>query len=109
MNTQGRLQHIQTALTSIEGLKVYHYWRPKMIAPFCVWQEEEGSAIWASNHAKELEISGSVDYYTRAEFDPVIDSIQNALNSIECGWNLEDVQYEDDTNLIHYSWRFSVG
>lgn len=107
---QSLLLPIKTALTSIDGLKVYHYWRPRMEAPFCVWQEEgEGDSLWASNHKKELIVTGTIDYYTREEFDTMVDSIQDAMNGIEnFGWVLDTVAYEDETNLIHYSWSWQI-
>ena len=105
-----KLLKIKDALTSINNLKVYHYWRPKLEAPFCVWQEDgEGESLWTSNHQAEQVISGTIDYYTRTEFDSNVDNIQNALNSTEgLGWSLNSIQYEDETNLIHYEWVFEV-
>lgn len=107
---QSTLQRLADALTSIEGLKVYHYWRPQLPAPFCVWQEDgEGNSAWGGNHKFEQVITGTVDYFTRTEFDPIVDSIQNAMNGIEVmGWSLNSVQYEDETNLIHFEWRFEI-
>ena len=99
---------VRDALTSIDGLSVYHYWRPNMSAPFCVWAEYgESSSLQANNHKREQAIGGYVDYFTLNEFDETVDSIQVVLNSVEgLGWSLESVQYEDETNLIHYQWRF---
>lgn len=107
---QSVLRRIADALTGIQGLRVYHYWRPQMQVPFCVWAEDgEGDSAHANNHKTEQVISGTVDYYTKQEFDSTIDQIQQALNSIEvCGWELNSVQYEDNTNLIHYEWRFEI-
>lgn len=107
---QSKLIKVRDALTSIENLKVYHYWHPRLEAPYCIWAEEsEGDSIWTSNHLQEQIIQGSVDYFTKMEFDPVVDEIQSALNGVELlGWNLEAIQYEDETNLIHYTWSFEV-
>lgn len=107
VTVQSRLAKVQSALTSIPGLSVYHYWRPKMNPPYCVWQESNSDALWANDHAEEIRIEGTVDYYTKAEFDPNVDAIISALNGVESlGWRLQDVLYEDETNLIHYSWLF---
>lgn len=107
---QSLLLKIKEALTSIDGLKVYHYWHTRMEAPFCVWAESaEGDSLWSSNHKKEQVITGTVDYYTKTEFDPIVDEIQNALNSVEVlGWNLDSVLYEDETTLIHYTWSWEI-
>lgn len=104
------LTKIRDALTSIEGLAVYHYWHPRLQAPFCIWQEEmEGDSLWGDNHKKEFVLTGTIDYYTLTEFDTNVDEIQNALNGIEnCGWSLASVDFEQETNLIHYSWDWEI-
>ena len=105
-----KLQKIKNALASIENLKVYHYWRPRLEAPYCTWQENgEGDSLYASNHKKEQVISGVIDYYTLTDFDPMVDTIQDKINSIEnLGWSLVSVDFEDDTRLIHFSWDFEI-
>ena len=47
---------------------------------------------------------------TRTEYDPTLDRIQEILNGFDFpfSWRLESVQYEDDTDLIHYEWTWSV-
>lgn len=107
---QTKLEKIENALTSIEGLSVYHYLRPRLSAPFCVWQEDgESDALWTGNHKAEQAVSGSLDYFTSQEYDTMVDEIQAALNSIEgCGWSYNSVQYEDETNLIHHEWVWRV-
>ena len=114
MNLQQKLERIGTALaTGLAGTcEVWHYWRPKLQAPFCVWAEDgEDEAFDADNAKKEQVISGYVDYYTKTEYDPITDTIQQILNTIfeagVFGWRLESVQYEDETNMIHYEWRWS--
>ena len=107
---QEKLSKIKDALTSIENLKVYHYWRPRLQAPYLIWAEEgEGDSLWTSNHLQEQIITGTVDYFTKTELDPVVDEIQEKLNGVEgLGWNLDTVMYEDENNLIHFSWNFEI-
>ena len=105
-----KITRIKNALIGINGLKVYHYWRPRLEAPYCVWQEDgEGDTIWSNNHMEEQVITGTIDYFTRTEYDPMINQIQNALNDAEnVGWGLNSIQFEEETNLIHYEWSFEV-
>lgn len=105
-----KLMKIKNCLVSIEGLTVYHYWHPRLQAPFCIWAEDsEGDSLQADNHKGEQVINGTIDYFTRTEFDTMIETIQEALNKTEdVGWALNSVQYEEETNLIHYEWTFSV-
>ena len=104
------LKKVSNALVDIQDLRVYHYWRPNMQAPFCVWAEDgESSSLQANNHKREQAIGGTIDYFTKLEFDEMIDNIQKALNEVEgLGWRLNSVQFEEETNLIHYEWRFDV-
>lgn len=105
-----KLTRLRDALTSIEGLNVTHYWHPRLQAPYCLWAEDgEGDSLHTSNKKQEQVITGTIDYFTKTDFDPMVDEIQSCLNSIESfGWNLNSVQYEDETNLIHYEWSFEI-
>lgn len=103
------LHNIRTALVEVTP-KCYHYHRPEGITDsYIVWQEDsEESSFEANNHKEEQQIHGTVDYFTLTEFDQNIDAIQETLNSIMVGWRLNAVDYEDETNLIHYEWEFWV-
>ena len=75
-----------------------------------IWQEaNEDESFDASNHKAEQSIHGTVDLFTHEEYDGTIDNIQDALESV-CGasWRLNSVQYEEDTNWIHYEWEWTV-
>ena len=105
-----KLCKISDCLTSIEGLSVTHYWHPRLVAPYCLWAEDgEGDSLHTNNKKTEQVITGTIDYFTLHEFDENVDKIQEALNNVEClGWTLNSVQYEDETNLIHYEWRWEL-
>jgi hypothetical protein len=110
MSIQSRLLELKEALTGITE-PVYHFRRPAngVKSGYIVFAENgEDSDAWNDNHKTEQAISVSVDYYTKVEFDAIADFIQEALNSIRCGWRLEAVQYEDETNLIHYTWEVNL-
>lgn len=113
MTLQQKLERIGTALVAAVGDNVYHYWRPNMTAPFCVWAEDgEDESFWSSNVKREQAVGGVVDYYTKIEYDTTNDDIQEALNGLSAEmpftWRLDSVQYEEDTDIIHYQWRWSV-
>lgn len=113
MSLQNKLERIGTALVDGVGDNVFHYWRPNMTAPFCVWAEDgETTSLDADNQKAEQTIGGYVDYYTKTEYDPQLDTVQEVLSGLAAvmpfGWRLESVQYEEDTNLIHYQWTWSV-
>lgn len=105
-----KLKKIRDALTGIEGLNVKHYWRTGMIPPYCIWAEDEEASALISDNRKDVQvISGTVDYFTKDEYDPMVEQIQSALDEVDiCTWRLNSVQYEDETMLIHYEWTFEV-
>lgn len=110
MSLQSKLQKVETALAAINGLDVFHYWRPAPSTRYCIWQEyNEGISLDADNHKREQAVSGTVDLYTNVEYDPFADEIQEALNSIDvCRWEYEGSVFENETNLIHHSWTWTV-
>lgn len=78
-----------------------------------VWQEDgEDNSFRANNRKQEQQLTGTVDYFTRTEFDATIDAVQDALTSMTggspLGWQLSAVQYEEETGLIHYTWNWWV-
>lgn len=114
MTLQQKLERIGTALVNGVGDNVYHYWRPNLPSgSFCVWAEDgETIPLDADNQKAEQAIGGYVDYYTKTEYDPMLDTVQDVLRGLAAdmpfGWRLDSVQYEEDTNYIHYQWTWSV-
>lgn len=108
MTLQNKLRQIGTALATVTE-KTYHYWRPVKDVPCLIWAEDgEDGASYGNNHKTEQTITGTADLFTRTEFDPLADSVQDVLEGLGCAWNLESVQYEEDTNLIHMEWRWRI-
>ena len=109
MSLQSKMQQIGAALSDALGANVHHYFRPTGEIPSCIWQEDgEENSFHSGNHKTEQAIRGTVDYYTQTEFDGNADTIQATLDGIGAAWYLESVQYEEDTKLIHYEWRWTV-
>lgn len=96
--------------TSAQG-RVFHYTRPKeKLSSWIVWQEDgEINSHEANNRKFNQQIHGTIDCFSLNEYDDLFDEIQDALNGLEnVGWVLNSVQYEDETNLIHYEWEFYI-
>ena len=108
MSIQDKLVKVGVALNTQLGDIVYHYWRPVKTAPMCIWQEDGENSFRADTRSREQGITGTVDYYTQTEYDPNIDKVQTALNKVCSNWNINSVQYEEETKLIHYEWTFTV-
>lgn len=108
---QENLKRIRDVLnsTSANG-RIGHYYRPENIEPsWVVWQESDEDDSYSTDNIKvEQQIAGTIDCYTKIEYDPLLDEIQVALNDAGIGFRLNSVQYEDETKLIHYEWEFYV-
>lgn len=103
-----KLLKIRDALSDFDN--VYHYLRPaKAKSAYIVWQEDgSDSDMWGDNRMGEQQLHGTIDLYTLEEYDPLIDAVQEALNGVMVGWGLLSVQYDDETNLIHYEWEWRI-
>jgi len=91
--------------------EVWHYNRPtRTQPPFLIWAEDgEGDMPLNADNAKvEQTIHGYIDYFTLTEFDSAVDDIQDVLAAHGSEWRLNDVQKEEETNLLHYSWEFNI-
>lgn len=108
---QSKLEPIGTMLAEISDY-CYHYWRsaPKGVKAYIVWAEDqEGDSLNGNNLKLEQGIHGTIDYFTKTEFDTVCDSIQEGLNELEnVSWRINSVQFEEETTFIHHEWEFWV-
>lgn len=107
MTLQNKLSELYTPFVELD-CEVTHYRRGRTNR-FVVWAEDgEDASFHTDNHKSEQQLTGLIDFYTKAEFDPIADDVQTILNSQGVGWILQSVQYEEETNLIHYQWRWWV-
>lgn len=111
MKLQDKLKRVRDVLngTSARG-RIGHYRKPTAQRPsYIVWQEDgEDQPFQADNRKAEVQITGTIDCYTQVEYDPLIDEVNEALSAGEISWTIQSVQYEDETKLIHYEWRFTL-
>lgn len=101
-----------TIFGAIEDINIYHYIKPSEVkAPYAVWQEENDDSFYTDNGKSERSLNGILEYYTTVnrDIDPALDTLEQALINMGASWALTATQYEADTNLIHYSWDWSVG
>ena len=86
----------------------YHYFRSQKTYPCAIWQEDSAELFRADNQADEIRMSGTLDYFTREEFDTAIDDLISAFTGNGVHWSIESIQFEEETNLIHYEfgWRY---
>lgn len=109
MTLQDKLKKIKDALVEVTG-DCYHYTRPaRHSVPYVVWQEDGADYFRADNRVKEYQLTGTIDIFSKQEFDPLFDAVMDAVNAVEnASITLNSVQYEDENNLIHYEYSFTV-
>lgn len=109
MTLQTLTQQVGLALTAQLGAKVYHYRRPENEKfPFCVWAEDSEVNSFHTQDGNEQCIHFTVDYYTQTEFDAAVDTIQTVLNTLSNSWRLASVNYETETEAIHFEWEMEL-
>lgn len=76
---------------------------------YFVWQEENQTDLISDNRHGEIIVTGSTDLFTKQEFDPWKAAFEAAMNDSPCiSWNLESIQYEEETGFYHYEWLWKV-
>lgn len=76
---------------------------------YIVWAEDnEYNSLGTDNYKGYQTVEGTIDYFTKSGVDPMPDVIQNALNRARIGWEINSIQYEDETGFIHFEWLFRV-
>lgn len=88
---------------------VYHYSAWAQPDKYIVWAEDgEADASYADDQKIEQVLQGTIDYFTKTEYDPNFTLIQEKLNSADLTWRLNSIQHEEDTGYIHYEWVWEL-
>lgn len=103
------MQKLLTALTNI-GYPYAHFAFVK--APdstYIIWGEEDVEPLRAGMKQAERIIHGYVDLFTRDDSTTIVSTVETELNKIE-GFSfwLNSIQFEEETGLIHYEWKWSA-
>lgn len=102
------LQKLNNALLTVTE-NVYHFDATNVSGNYIVWAEDgQAGAGHGDNHMTIQVIQGTIDYFTRTEYDPAFEQIQAALNGLDLAWRLNSIQYEEDTGYIHYEWVWEM-
>lgn len=104
------LTDIRDALLLALPGAVYHFESPEGAAvPYIVWAEDsQGDTQHANNAMIHQALQGTIDLYTRREYDPLFGKIQQALTIRHIPFRLNSIQREQETGLIHYEWVWEV-
>ena len=86
---------------------VSHYHAQNKPDKYIVWAEDgQKGSLYGDNQMTEQVIQGTIDYFTKQEYDPNVKKIQKALNDNEISYRLNSIQREEETGYIHYEWIF---
>lgn len=107
-----KLKIIPDTLKTVSD-NVSHYEAFKKEDKYIVWAEDsEGESVEGDDRKINQSIQGTIDYFTKEEFDSNVDKIQEVLKDACISFYLNSVQYEDrddsGTDYIHYEWVFEV-
>lgn len=103
-----QMKRVRDALLTVTK-DVFHYEKTGIEERYIVWQEDsEGDSLHADDKHEIMVISGTIDLFTKQEYDPWVQEITRALEDAEITCRIESIQYEDETGYIHYEWRFEV-
>lgn len=105
---RSKLMKIPEILKTVTD-NVSHYEAMNREDKYIVWAEDsEGSSVEGDDRKINQSIQGTIDYFTKQDMDENIDKIQAALTAACISFYLNSVQYEDETEYIHYEWVFEV-
>ena len=102
------LEKVKEALLTVTE-NCDHYEAVDETDRYIVWAEDgDSAALLSDNYVAGQTVEGTIDYFTKDEDDVNISAIPLALNRARIWWSLNSVQYEDETEFIHYEWLFRV-
>lgn len=75
---------------------------------YFVWGERGSNDLEAGNSHAERAVLGYTDLFTKQEFDPWKEQLEQAFDEAGIAWGLNSVQYEEETGFTHYEWYWEV-
>ena len=102
------MNELATALAGT-GYQFAHFaWSKAPDGDYGTYAEYSGSDLEADDVHIEKGTEGYIEYYTRDDSGTPRTTIEAALNGLNIPWNLNTIQYENDTGYIHYEWWFGI-
>ena len=104
------LEQVRDAFLSVLPTATFHYSAWSKPDQYIVWAEDgQSDGVYADNQMQIQVTEGTVDLFTKTEYDPVANQIQQAMNNSEMTWYKNSTQYEEETGYIHHEWVWQVG
>ena len=105
-----QIKKVRDLLTSVCS-NTYHYeaLERNTANEYIVWQEDgEADSLHADNSKSEQVIQLSINLYTKTEYSPLIDTLQNLFADSMVSFTLVSVTFETETKYIHYEWQVEI-
>jgi hypothetical protein len=103
-----KLVELRDLLLSV-GVPVCHFESTGQADKYIVWAEEgSGESVYADDQLEIQATQGTIDYFTKTEFDLNFNHIPELINSSDATCRLNSIQREKDTGYIHYEWIWEV-
>lgn len=95
---------LETALAATGYRFAHHGWSTAPEGDYGVWGEDYALDFIANGEHAERGTRCYVALYTRDDSETPRNTIESALRSLRCPWQLNSVQYERDSGYIHFEW-----
>lgn len=98
------------AALELKGYSFAHFaWSHAPEGDYGTWGEDTGNEFAIGNVVAEQVMNGFLDFFTRDDSGTPKADIQKAMTDAGIVWNLDAIQYENDTGYIHYTWEYFNG
>lgn len=97
---------VKAALLSVSQNVYLYTAKENTETPYIVYGVDGDNNLAAGNRRGELADAGYIDLFTKDAKDNLIKDIPTALDAAEVSFYLNSVQFEEETSLLHYEWRW---
>ena len=104
-----KIKQIEEILLTVT-VSVFHYVAMYKPDQYIVYAEDsEGSSVEGDDQKINQSIQGTIDYFTKKDWDENVTKIQEVLKYARISFYLNSVQLEEETGYQHYEWVWEVG
>lgn len=104
------LADVKNTLLGVLPGKVHHHIAATGAEPpYIVWAEDgQSDSLHGDEIMTDQVIEGTIDLFSKIEYDPLFAEIQTALNEAGIPFRLNYSGYETDTKLFHNEWVWNI-
>lgn len=104
-----KIKQIEELMLTVTD-SVFHYEAMNKPDWYIVYAEDsEGSSVEGDDRKINQSIQGTIDYFTKKDWDENVNKIQEVLKNARISFYLNSVQFEEETGYQHYEWVWEVG